>query len=110
MLSLFDTCYIGLVKEELFKYGVSPNKLYDYMYSAKPIVYAIDSGENIVDTAGCGVSVSAENADAIAEGIKLLYNTKQEERARLGKNAKQYVLEHFTYPKLAKKFEKIMEK
>jgi len=44
MLELFDACYIGLQKEKLFQYGVSPNKLFDYMYSGKPILYAIDSG------------------------------------------------------------------
>ncbi len=43
MLSLFDVCYIGLKKQKLFEFGVSPNKLFDYMYSAKPILYAINS-------------------------------------------------------------------
>jgi len=108
MLALFDVCYIGLVKENLFKYGVSPNKLYDYMYSAKPILYAIESGENIVDIAQCGISVRAEDKVSIVDGIKKLYNTDQNERVELGNNAKKYVLENFTYDKLAKKYEKIM--
>jgi len=111
MLKLFDACYIGLKKENLFKYGVSPNKLYDYMYSAKPIIYAIDSGSsNIVNSAKCGVSAEAQNPTSIADGIKKLYEMNQDERDKLGKNAKMFILEHFTYDKLAKKYEKLMER
>jgi len=110
ILRFFDACYIGLKKESLFKYGVSPNKLYDYMYSAKPILYAIDSGDNnIVKTAKCGVSVEAEDAAAIAQGVEELYNMGNK-REKLGKNAKAYILEHFTYDKLAQKYQKLMGK
>ena len=110
MLALFDACYIGLKKENLFKYGVSPNKLYDYMYSAKPVIYAIDSGaNNIVKTAECGVSVEAENSNAIADAVKELYEMG-EKRENLGKNGKEYILKHFTYDKLAQKYQDLMER
>ena len=105
MLKLFDACYIGLKKENLFKYGVSPNKLFDYMYSAKPIVYAIDSGKNnIVNLANCGVSAEAQNSQSIANAIKKLYEMPKEKRELMGESGKRYVLEHFTYEKLADKF------
>ena len=110
MLKFFDVCYIGLKKEKLFKYGVSPNKLFDYMFSGKPIIYAIDSGENnIVDLARCGISVEAENPQAIADAIVRLYSISQEEREQMGKNGKEYVLENFTYEKLAQKYESLFE-
>jgi len=110
MLALFDLCYIGLKKEKLFKYGVSPNKLYDYMYSARPVLYAIDSGENnIVKTAECGVSVEAQNPRAIADGIKELY-AMGTEREKLGENGRQFILEHFTYDKLAQRYQDLMER
>ncbi len=108
MLGLFDVCYIGLQKEKLFKYGVSPNKLFDYMFAEKPIVYAIDSGKsNIVQIANCGISVEAENPQAIADGIMTLYKMSDDERAKMGQNGKEYVMEHFRYDKLAKAYEKL---
>jgi len=110
ILKLFDACYIGLKREKLFQYGVSPNKLFDYMYSAKPIIYAIDSGENnIVKLAKCGITVKAENPSSIAKAVKLLYNTPKWKLNRVGENGRRYVLEHFTYEKLAKKFIKAIE-
>ncbi|MCT7506084.1 glycosyltransferase family 4 protein [Aliarcobacter cryaerophilus] len=108
ILQFFDVCYIGLKKEELFKFGVSPNKLYDYMYSGKSILYAIESGKNIVDICNCGYSVESENPQAIAIGILKMYNLTQEERKIMGINGRNYVLEHFTYEKLAKKFEELL--
>lgn len=110
MLKLFDVCYIGLKKENLFKYGVSPNKLFDYMYSGKPILYAIESGKsNIVKIANCGLSIKAENSEAIADGILKIYNMNYKKREILGINAKNYVLENFTYEKLAEKYNKLIE-
>lgn len=105
MLDLFDVCFIGLKRESLFRYGVSPNKLFDYMYSANPIIYAIDSGKiNVVDIAECGISVEPENAKAITSGILKLYDLPKHEQFRLGENGKRYVLENFTYNKLARRY------
>ena len=110
MLKLFDVCYIGLKREKLFKYGVSPNKLFDYMLSGKPILYAIDSGKsNIVDSAECGISVKPDSIESIANGVEKLYSLSLEEREKMGQNGKEYVLENFTYRALAKKYIKSLE-
>jgi len=103
ILSLFDICYIGLQKERLFKFGVSPNKIFDYMYSAKPIIHAIDTAKNIIQLADCGLSVEAQNSKELKNAILKLYKMSQIDRDKLGQNGKKYVLENFTYSELAKK-------
>lgn len=109
MLHSFDLCYIGLRKENLFKYGVSPNKLFDYMYSSTPILYAIDSGpNNVVDTAKCGISIEPENTELIIKAVLETYEFDEDTRKQLGINGRKYVLEHFTYKKLAKKMEELL--
>ncbi|WP_422089409.1 glycosyltransferase family 4 protein [Tenacibaculum ovolyticum] len=111
MLSLFDICYIGLNKERIFTYGVSPHKLYDYMYSGKPILYAIDSGEsNIVEEANCGIVATPEDSKSISEAIKNLYDMNQKDRSVLGANGKEYVINNFSYSKLAEKYIRILNK
>lgn len=107
-LELFDICFLGWKNEELYKYGTSANKIFDYMYSGKPILNAFSGGKNILDIANCGLSVEAENPKAIADGIIRFYEMSQEERAKIGQNGKEYVLEHFTYEKLAKKYEELL--
>ena len=108
MLKFFDVCYISARKEKLYRYGVSPNKLFDYMYSKKPILYAIESGKNIVDVADCGISVEAQNSQSITNGILKLYNMSQDKREKLGQNGREYVLKHFTYQKLAEQYESLI--
>ena len=108
ILKFFDVCYIGLRKEKLFQYGVSPNKLFDYMFAGKPIVYAIDSGKsNLVKLANCGITVEAENPESVAKGILELYYMPEEKRKQMGQKGKKYVLENFTYQKLAEEYEKL---
>ena len=45
MLKSFDVCFLGLKKSDIFRFGVSPNKLFDYFFSKKPVLYSIDSGK-----------------------------------------------------------------
>jgi len=104
MLGLFDVCYIGLTKDPLFKFGVSPNKLFDYFYSAKPILYAIDSADyKPVYSTNSGIEIESENPNAIVDGILKLKSMSDEERTELGKNGNKYALKHHDYSKLAVK-------
>ncbi len=103
VLEMLDVCYIGLINQPLFRFGVSPNKLFDYMMAGKPILYAINSGNRPVEEANCGISVEAENAEAIAKGIMKLYDMPKIEREKLGQNGKEYVLKNHTYEELVKR-------
>jgi len=108
MLSLFNICYIGWNKRRLYKFGVSPNKIFDYMYSATPIVHAIDTPKDIVQLANCGLSIEAENRDKAKDAILQIYAMSEKKRKELGANGKKYVLENFTYEQLSKKYIKIL--
>lgn len=104
MLDRFDVCFIGLTADPLFRFGVSPNKLFDYFYSAKPIVYAIESGTYTpVADSQSGVQIPAESPEAIAEAIMGLYQMSNSERETLGNNGRRYALENHEYASLAKK-------
>ncbi|MFX4721692.1 glycosyltransferase WbuB, partial [Acinetobacter baumannii] len=73
MLDKFGACYIGLKKDPLFRFGVSPNKLFDYLYAGKPVIYAIDSGKyKPVSDAGAGYEVTPENTDELVCTIEKL--------------------------------------
>lgn len=109
LLSHFDVCYIGLIKREIFKYGVSPNKLFDYMLSAKPIIYSINSLHSIVAEAKCGINVEAENSTQVAKAIEKIYAMPIEQRIKMGQAGKEYVLNNFTYDHLSSDLQKLIE-
>jgi len=51
--------------------------------------------------------MEAKDSKSIADAVLELYGLSKEEREILGQNAKAYVLEHFTYEKLAKKYKEL---
>ncbi len=109
-LSLMDAVYIGLQKQSLFRFGVSPNKLMDYMMAAKPVIHAIEAGNDMVAESGCGISIPPEDPKALAEAMLKMSNLSNEERAAMGAKGKEYVLHNNDYRVLAKRFEEIMLK
>jgi len=107
-LSLSDFLFIGLQRQPLFRFGVSPNKLMDYMMAAKPIVCAISSGNDIVSDAKCGITCEPESPAAIASAIRVLLNCSESELVEMGRSGKQYVCSHHDYNHLAVEFLKVI--
>jgi len=107
-LAGLDACYIGLMREPLFRFGVSPNKLFEYMYAAKPIIYAIDSGNRPVEDAACGISVPAGSPPDIAAAIRHLADLSDEERRQLGENGREYAMREHNYARLAERLATIL--
>lgn len=111
LLSKFDCLIITLKNNwEIFKYGISPNKLMDYMMSGKPIIHAITAGNDIVKEAKCGLSVQGEDAKALSEAVLKIMEIPVEERESMGKRGREYVINNHDYKVLAKKFLTILEK
>lgn len=103
-LNWMDILYIGWKNSPLYRFGISPNKLFDYMMAAKPIIHAVEAGNDPVAESGCGISVAPENPVAIAEAIKKLIDMSPLEREEMGRRGKEYVIKNHDYRILAKKF------
>lgn len=109
MLSQFDGCYIGLSKDPLFRFGVSPNKLFDYLYSGKPIIYGIESGNyKPVEDAGAGFQIPSEDAKQLEDAVLKLYRMEDSERAQMGANGRKVALEQYEYGQLAENLAKVL--
>jgi len=104
LLSLMDVLYIGLKNQSIFRFGISPNKLLDYMMAGKPIIQSINTGNDLVTDVGCGITVEPENSEATAKAIIKLYKITPEERENLGNSGYDYVLKNHDYKVLAEKF------
>jgi len=99
-----DIFYIAANRNPLYRFGVSPNKMFDYMLAGKPIINAIDAGNDLVTESGCGISVPPEDPQAIADAIFQFTLMSQEERTAMGQRGHEYVKSHHDYLVLAKKF------
>lgn len=110
LLEKFDALFLGWRNSELYEFGISPNKLIDYMYSGKPIIHSINMGNNPVEESGCGITVEAENDSRIADGIRVIKSMTESQRKEMGARGRDYILRNQTYEVLAKKFVEILEK
>ncbi|MGK5057240.1 glycosyltransferase family 4 protein [Janthinobacterium sp. LB2P49] len=104
LLEKMDVVFIGSQRVPIYRFGVSPNKMMDYMMAAKPIIQAIESGNDPVGEAGCGLTISPGDPAALVQAIESLLALSDEERAKMGQNGRRFVLENHTYPVLAQRF------
>lgn len=103
-LSQMDALYIGWKKRDLYKFGVSANKLFDYLMAGKPVIHAIEAGNDPVRASGCGISVPPENPEWAAGAILQLLAMSEEERQEMGRSGQKYVLAEHDYKQLAHRF------
>jgi glycosyltransferase involved in cell wall biosynthesis len=104
LLRSMDGLYIGCKKQQLYRFGISPNKLMDYMAAGKPIINAIEAGNDPIGDANCGFTVKAEDTGAIASAVIRLMALPTTERERMGTAGKAYVRTRHDYAILAQKF------
>jgi glycosyltransferase involved in cell wall biosynthesis len=108
-LDRMNIAYIGWHPNPLYRFGIAPNKLMDYMMAAKPIVHSVDAGNDLVQEANCGVSVPPNQPQAAANAILQLAQLNTLQQQQLGRNGREYVMQHHTYKALADQFIKILQ-
>ena len=108
-LASVDACYVGYHRSPLYRFGISPNKVFDYMAAARPVILAASAANDPVREARCGLTVAPDDPAAIAGAILSLRAATPTERASLGANGRSFVeLEH-AYPSLATRYLPVLE-
>jgi len=98
--------YISLKPQPIFRFGISPNKLWDYMLARLPIIFACKAANNPVEESGCGFTVEPTDPVSIAAAINRMSELSREDLRALGDAGYRAVQAHYTYEILAKRFEK----
>jgi glycosyltransferase involved in cell wall biosynthesis len=109
VLSSMDALFMGCNRRPIYRFGISPNKLVDYMMAAKPVVNAVEAGNDIVSDSGCGITIAPEDPQAVAAAVTRLICLPATERAAMGSRGREYVLAHHDYRVLAQQFLTILQ-
>lgn len=104
LLAEIDIAFIGLLPEPLFRFGISPNKLFDYMMAGKPIVQSISAGNDPVTEVGCGISVPPDQPSAISDAALKIAAMSAAQRDEMGKKGVAFIQAERSYTVLAEKF------
>ena len=71
LISKCDLVLISLAKVSLFRYGISPNKLYDAYASGRPVLTTVDGQINDeVELNNLGLACSAEDPEELSKKNK----------------------------------------
>lgn len=104
LMARLDIAYLGWQRQPLYRFGISPNKLLDYMMGGCPVLHAVEAGNDPVLEAGCGLTVAPEDPAAIARGLDTLLAMSRSERRALGERGRAYALANLSYPVLGQRF------
>jgi len=101
MLVKFDVCYLGWKNESIYQFGIAPNKLPEYMFSSTPIIHSFSGKFDVVQMSESGVSVPAEDVQAIVKAILTLRDMPVEKLRGMGERGATYASINQDYRNLA---------
>jgi colanic acid biosynthesis glycosyl transferase WcaI len=105
LLAASDALIVTYMKNDITLITV-PSKIYEYMSSARPIVAGVAGViEQILTEAGCGLVSRTRDPQELARHISYL-KTHPEEGRVMGERGRRYAIEHFSFAKVAKDYEK----
>lgn len=90
------------------RYGVSFNKIFDYFKAARPIVYAVDGGNDPVAEAGAGLSVAAGDEAGIALAVQRLADMAPGDLAAMGGRGREFLAEEHSFDVLGVRLERFL--
>lgn len=86
-----DALLFNVVDMPILKYGISANKLFDYLAARRPVVFACNAVNNPVEDAKAGITVPAGDAHALADAMLGLAARGPEELLAMGERGRAYV-------------------
>jgi glycosyltransferase involved in cell wall biosynthesis len=75
----------------VYQFGLSPNKLFDYMAAAKPVLLGSRLDSTPVDEAGAGIRYEPGSPSSLASAIETLLGLAPADRAAMGQRGRELV-------------------
>ena len=107
ILSKSDLNVINVLPSSLTKYGVSWNKLFEYMASGTPILSNLSVNYDLIKKYNMGISDIFKNAESYAESIEKIASLSKRDYSILSENAKK-ASKLFDYKKHVADLEEIL--
>ena len=104
-----DAILLTLKNINLYRYGVSPNKLYDAYAIGRPVITNVMGDVNIeVNTYKLGFTAQADSPESLALAIKKLFNTPISERQKMALRGRSLAEKIYSREKIIDKFNKLL--
>jgi glycosyltransferase involved in cell wall biosynthesis len=91
----------------LYDFGISFNKLFDYMAAARPIVFGAPFSNAAVE-AGAAIAVNGDSPEELAGAILKMRQMPVAQRWEMGQRGRQHVETHYSFELLSTKLERTL--
>ena len=111
LISHSDICMAHLEVEghkDVYKYGVSKNKVNEYLYSGACTLYGFMYKDDEVAVSGGGLMFEPYDAHDLADKIECVYSMLPDEIAKYGKSGREYIKNNHSVEILSQKLEKVL--
>ena len=103
-----DALLVSFADAEVYDYGLSPNKLFDYMAAGRPVLLASRLTDTPVDEADAGRRYEPGSAESLAAALAAVMSLPEAERQAMGERGRRLVAERYTLPVTGGQLEELL--
>lgn len=104
-----DLLYFAVYDSPVWKFGMSLNKLIDYLMAGKPVLASYSGYQSMLNEADCGEFVPSGDVSALSAAIRRHAEMPPEALAQRGKSGRRWLLEHRRWDVLATRYLEICD-
>ncbi|MBT8212358.1 MAG: glycosyltransferase family 4 protein, partial [Acidimicrobiia bacterium] len=109
VLATADACIAILPpKVPLHRFGMSLNKLFDYLAAGRPVVFGAETPSDPVRDAQAGYTVPQDDIDGLVAALRTLADLDVAERIAMGERGRRFVADNHDFKKLASRLEALL--
>ena len=109
VLRALDATVVHTTLTPVYRYGISFNKLFDYMAAERPVVFACESAYDPVKATGAGLTVRPDDPELLADAFLELASASPEARAAMGAAGRSYVAREHNFDHLGETLNAVIE-
>ena len=109
LLSQAMATVFHLVDAPVFAYGLSPNKLIDYLAIGRPIVYAGPRVANPPTASGSAIDATSGDVASVTTALGRVAAMTEEARLRHGRQGREYAAAHHSMDALSERYLRLFE-
>jgi len=109
ILRALDATVVHTTLTPVYRYGISFNKLFEYMAAERPVVFACESAYDPVRETGAGLTVRPDDPERLAGAFLELASATPEARAAMGSAGRSYVAREHNFEHLGETLNAVIE-
>ncbi len=94
---------------KLYRYGISMNKMFDYLAASRPVIMASNAANNPIEVAQAGLTVQPGQPEALANAILQIAATPLDELQRMGRAGRNYVEKNHSFDQLSDRLASVLD-